>query len=119
MSSVVQVIWDNKDLLRNLENNKRKIDKELNLVLQFYAPQVENWMKNNAKWKDQTGNARNGLAARAFDEGDRKGIVMYHQVPYGIWLEVRWSGRYAVVVPAMAEWGPVVMNGVRNMLGRM
>lgn len=76
-------------------------------------------MKDNASWQDDTGNARNGLAARAYKDQDSTGIVLYHQVPYGLWLEVRWSGRYAIIVPAMEEWGKRVMQGTRDMLERM
>jgi hypothetical protein len=44
--------------------------------------------------------------------GDAKNlvIVLSHGVPYGIWLEVRFSGKYAIVTPAIPYWGPKVMT---------
>jgi hypothetical protein len=83
------------------------------------APEVESYMKNNAPWTDRTGNARNGLAARAYESGNEVGIVLYHQVSYGIWLEVRWSGRYAIINPTIEEMGPRVMQQFSNLLERI
>ena len=52
-------------LRRNMRALPEKTVKLVNATMQYYAPQVENYAKNNAPWQDQTGNARNGLAARA------------------------------------------------------
>lgn len=82
------------------------------------APDVENYMKNNAPWTDRTGNARNGLSARAFREGDSVGIDLFHSVEYGIYLEARWSGRYAIIQPTIDEMGPVVMQRYNRLLDR-
>lgn len=61
-------------------------------------------MKTSAPWNDITGNARNGLAARASVAGNGAKITLSHGVPYGIWLEVRRSGALAVVRPAIARF---------------
>lgn len=89
------------------------------IASQSMAPEVENYMKSNAPWNDQTGNARNGLFARAYSEGDETGIVLGHSVDYGIWLEVRWSGRYAIIEPAIAAMGPAVMRRHERILERI
>lgn len=112
----ISMVWDDTNLTENLNRGPEKVNKELEAILSFYAPEIENWMKNNAPWRDDTGAARNGLAARPFSESGSHGIVLYHQVPYGIWLEVRFSGRYAIITPALQEWGPRVMEGCRGML---
>lgn len=82
------------------------------LAVKANAPRIEEWMKTNAPWKDQTGNARNGLRAEARVGKDDSSIVMYGSVPYQIWLEVRFGGRYAIIGPAVAEWAPRVMESV-------
>lgn len=79
------------------------------------APQAEAWMKINARWNDQTGNARNGLGAQAFANSKGVRIVLYHQVPYGIWLETRWDGRYAVVAPATQKFALELMDMVSRL----
>jgi hypothetical protein len=74
-------------------------------------------MRQNAPWTDQTGNARNGLFAEAkHDWGRTHAIVLYHSVPYGIWLEVRHQGRYAIILPTAKEQGMAVMNTLRDLL---
>lgn len=117
--SFMKVAWEDDGLSEGLRKGPERIGKELDAICAYLAPEVENWMKYNAPWKDQTSNARNGLAARPFSDGDGHGIVLYHQVPYGIWLEVRFSGRYAIIVPAMEEWGPRVMDSAKNLLRRI
>lgn len=67
-------------------------------------------MKTNAPWQDQTGNARNGLRARAEGAGNGARIVLSHSVPYGVWLEIRWGGRYAIIGPAIEEFAPRFME---------
>ena len=115
----IRMVWRDEGLQDGINNGSERLMKKVDSLLLYYAPQVENWMKNNASWTDRTGAARNGLAARFFSDGSGRGIILYHQVPYGIWLEVRFSGRYAIINPALEEWGPRVMEGVRHMLDDM
>lgn len=115
----ISIAWEDQGMLDGLNHGSKRVNDELEALLNFYAPEVENWMKNTAPWTDQTGAARNGLAARYYSDNDSKGIVLFHQVPYGIWLEVRFDGRYAIINPALIEWGPRVMDGTRNMLTRL
>jgi hypothetical protein len=117
--SFVKMAWSDDGLMDGLNNGAKRLNDQVELILNRFAPEIENWMKSNASWTDQTGAARNGLAARYYNEQDSRGIILYHQVPYGIWLEVRFSGRYGIIVPAMEEWGPRVMEGMRGMMERI
>lgn len=80
---------------------------------------VQRNARNNAPWQDQTGNARNGLFAEAYREKESMGIVLYHTMEYGIWLEVKNSGQYAIILPTVREMGPVVMNSIRGVMNRI
>jgi hypothetical protein len=92
------------------------IDGIIALTLNYYEPKMENHAKLNAPWEDQTSNARNGLAARSGKEGKTRFIVLFHQVPYGIYLETRWSGKYAIIMPTIEEFGPQVMDTFQKIL---
>lgn len=92
------------------------IDKIVATTLNYYEPKLENYAKLNAPWQDQTTNARNGLAARSGKSGKVRYIVLFHQVPYGIWLEVRWSGKYAIIMPTIEHFGPQVMDTFTKIL---
>lgn len=84
------------------------------------AAPAENWMKANAPWTDRTTNARNGLSVRYVGSaGGVHTMVMFHSVDYGIWLEVAHEGTYAIIDPAVQEWGPRVMNDLVGLLDRI
>lgn len=95
------------------------VDKFINATMRYYEPQLENYARINAPWTDQTANARNGLVAQSGKEGDTHFIVLAHRVPYGIWLEVRWSGRYAIIGPTVETYGPKVMHTLERILERV
>lgn len=84
-------------------------------VMERMADQVRQYMKINAPWEDQTGEARDGLDAEAEVDGFDHAITLYHTVDYGIWLEVRWSGQYAIIVPTIEVMGPVVMAELQGL----
>lgn len=106
-------------LLPSIASGGKKVKDAAWVTAQYMAPRVENYMKINAPWQDQTGNARSGLAARAYRDTEEIGIVLYHQVPYGIFLEVRWDGAYAIIDPTIETMGPEVMSMFDRMLERM
>lgn len=96
------------------------VDKAVEEVLEQLAEEVEEYAKLHAPWDDRTGEARGGLTAEVVDEGlFRNSIVLYHTVDYGIWLEIRWNGRYAIIVPTIEHFGPIVMSSLSSVFGRM
>lgn len=117
-SEYIRIIFRDKGLGRNLKRGEKKVLDAAWIVANQMAPQVENYAKIHAPWTDQTGNARAGLAARPYREGKEVGILVYHQVPYGIWLEVRWSGRYAIINPTIEAMAPEVMAKFNRLLER-
>lgn len=114
-----KIIFRDSGLGKNLKNGPSKVMRAAYVTAQRDAPLVENYMKVNAPWQDQTGNARNGLFARAYIEGEEVGIVLGGSVPYQIWLEVRFSGRYAIIQPTIDAMGPRVMRDFSRLLDRM
>lgn len=116
----IQVTFKDTHLLDTLASGNEKVNDAVMAYLEMKAPQVENHMKQNAPWHDQTGNARQGLRAEAFDlGGDEKGIILYGQVPYQIWLELKNSGEYAIILPTIEVMGPEVMSGLEGILGKI
>lgn len=75
-----------------------------------FAKEVENYAKENAPWEDRSGDARAGLKAEGRQRLTSYTIVLYHTVDYGIWLEVRWDGRYAIIVPTIVHMGHELMD---------
>jgi hypothetical protein len=78
-------------------------------VVEHYAGEVQDYAQENAPWSDRTGAARDGLTAEASSHGTTHEIVLYHTEEYGIWLEIRNSGEYAIILPTLEVMGPRVM----------
>jgi hypothetical protein len=94
----------------------KALDERIGELAKYHAQRAEDYMKQNAPWTDQTGNARNGLAAEAFHKPMKEHvIVLAHQVPYGIWLEVRHEGRFAIVIPTLKKTAREVMEDLRKL----
>ena len=81
-----------------------------------FAKELQQYAQTQAPWNDRTGDARGGLEAAADSEGDIIGIQLYHTVDYGIWLEVRWSGQYAVILPSIERKGPDLLDKMKRMM---
>jgi hypothetical protein len=86
--------------------------------VRYWDSQVEAYAKVNARWTDRSSNARNGLMGRSGVEGDTVYLVLAHKMHYGIYLEVRWSGKYAIIQPTLEIYGPKVMKSFEGMLDR-
>jgi len=71
------------------------------LGMKWGESRVEQHARSNAKWTDRTGNARNGLTGRYVENGDEHKLVLFHRMPYGIWLETRFSGKFAIIMPTL------------------
>lgn len=111
-----KISWQDGGLGESLFEGDQRVLDQVWAVMEYQAPKVETHMKVNAPWTDQTGNARQGLRAEAFREDDNMGIVLYHTVPYGIWLEVLHSGAYAIIGPTIEVMGPQVMQSVEHIM---
>jgi hypothetical protein len=75
-----------------------------------FAREVEQYAKANAPWENRTGDAREGLTAKGEQRLTSYIITLYHTVDYGIWLEVRWDGKYAIIIPTIEHMGHELMH---------
>lgn len=107
--------WKTDTLSGNVARLPNKVQRAVMGATEYGATKAQGYSKLNASWTDRTGNARQGLRAVPIHEPGRSTIVVHHGVPYGIWLEVRWSGRYAIILPTLDYTGKLVMG----MLGQL
>jgi hypothetical protein len=111
---------DMKPLLRGVKILDAQTDRGVAGVVEYWDSRIESHMKLKAPWTDRTGNARSGLFAKAGHlPGIRHWIDLGHRVPYGIWLEVRWGGKYAIVIPTLISYGPKVMATMTKLFARL
>ncbi len=114
------VTWDTKKMEASLAQINPRINAGLAATGAKIAADGEAWMKANAPWNDVTGAARNGLTGRygggsggrdatgRFTAGGGSAashrVTFAHSVLYGIWLEVRFDGRNAIIMPAVERF---------------
>ena len=111
--------WIDRSLFHNIDELDAKIVRGMVAVMEFSAPQVENFAKANAPWTDRTTNARNSLNAHAEHAGLSSSIIIAHGVPYGIWLEVSNGGVYGIIPRTVREMGAKVMANMRTLFARL
>jgi hypothetical protein len=98
-------------------NYRQRIEMGIVAIAQRWAPEIENYMKSNAPWTDRTGNARQGLHTEVNHVvGSMVQIILAHGVEYGIWLEVKAAGSWAIVNPSLDHFAPRIWADVRRML---
>lgn len=97
-------VFDFDTLTPGLQELLPKIDAAVDIAFDHAEPMAETYARTNAPWTDQTGNARNGLmATHIADHMVSHSLVVYHTMHYGYWLEIRWSGRYAIIGPTLVH----------------
>ena len=106
-------------LVKGMENFERKTsDAIVNASLEF-AEKLQEYAQSNAPWEDRTGDARAGLTAEVEADQDLCEIRLSHTVDYGIWLEIRWGGRYAIIIPTIEAVGPEIYDQMHGMCGEI
>lgn len=118
-SGAISFVIDGRKMKKRIEEGPERARQAAWITAQSMAPEVENYMKINAPWTDRTGNARNGLAARAYREGSNIGIDLFGQVEYQVWLETRFEGQFAIIQPTIDAMSPVVMKRYERLMDRM
>lgn len=103
-------------LMRNLDGFDERAKRAMVAGAGYAAPQIQSFMKANAPWTDRTGNARSGLKTTVRTDGDKVAIVLYHSVPYGPFLEVRWGGKFGVIPDSIAYGGPLFIETVGRLM---
>jgi hypothetical protein len=123
------VNWHGSDerVARNIRDYGGEVKWAVKQVGLAIAPMLEAYAKQNADWTDRTANARQSLAGYVHDKPPQdfggleyptpdeiaKDIVMVylsHGVEYGIYLETKYAGKYAVIWDSIEALIPTIRN---------
>lgn len=105
---------------KNAKHLNDRIDRAMAGVCKYWDGPIETHMKTEAPWTDRTTNARNGLAAEHVPvDKFHHWILLTHSVDYGIYLETKNDGQYAIVVPTLMMYGPKVMKTFNKIMDRL
>lgn len=99
-------------LANSIEAHDRKVKRVIAGQFLYHKGEAETFMRNNAPWTDRTGNARAGLHAEVniINQGEAFEMILAGSVPYQIWLEVRFSGKYAIIQPTCDYIGALLIS---------
>jgi hypothetical protein len=90
-----------------LDTLDERVMAAVEVIFKQFGLIAENEMKLGARWHDDTGNARVGLIAEGERSGSKEFVLHFASLAsYGIWLEIRWSGKYAIVGPVSQRIAP-------------
>ncbi len=109
---MAEIVWEGiAEIQKRMDDYAVAIHTAMLGVAQYFAPVLETEAKNNAPWVDRTGNARQGLNGFAEDVSQTiVEIYLAHKMDYGVWLELKNSGRYAVILPTIEAHYQPIMN---------
>ena len=117
MSANVQ--WQGREQMRRrIDAYGRKVKATVRRVADYWKAVFEDYAKENASWADRTGNARQTL--HAFVEelaGDSVNLYLSHGVDYGVYLETKYAGRYAIIWPTIERHLPEIKKMLQEIFG--
>lgn len=102
---------DDRRYRRALQEFGPKVDGYIHATMDYQSGKMLTHAKVNAKWRDRTGNARSGLSTEVgWQPMVSHSITLFHRVTYGIFLETRWAGKYAIILPTIQLFGRDTMK---------
>jgi len=120
MADKATLTLDMARLRRSVDEFGDKVDGYVHAVCSRQGDRALSFAKTNARWTDRTANARNGLSLDVLWEPMAKHVItIFHRVPYGYWLETRWAGKYAIIIPTVREFGVDTMRVLNKMFRRI
>jgi len=96
------------EVIRNLENWAYRRRAAVIALAKDWAGKLEGRAKQNAPWKDRTGNARNGLKGEVAVGANEVKIALAHSVDYGVFLELANDGKHAILKPTLDAAAPEI-----------
>jgi len=98
----MDITWEGDGvLIEQVGEYGKKVEAAAKAVMELLAQDLKNYMQENARWEDRTGDARAALDALVDVTSDAIVLYLTHGVDYGIWLELANSGRYAIIADTM------------------
>jgi hypothetical protein len=119
MVDSVGVVWSVKmGNLRGLAEKvaHRRYQRALAVAIDL-APQVTEWLQNNAQWEDVTGHARASLECVVIEGTSSFAMKIKGggaEAPYVVFLEFDNAGKFAIIGPALEYWGPIFAEAFRG-----
>ena len=123
MASKAGLTWTSDTLTASFSNAPAKAAQYLARTTEYYSFRSETYAKSKAKWTDRTGNARGSLSgtytANIGRDSARFEITISHGMPYGIWLELRWNAKFAIINKTVENQGKAFFDTANQVMAKM
>lgn len=96
---------DLRGLTRGFLETNTRMDSALDMFAENAAVKLQDYARDNAKWTDRTGHARQRLVGKSYRIGNVRRIELSHGVDYGMWLELAHEQRFAILEPTIRICG--------------
>ncbi len=106
------------DLGQRIIKYGRDLTPAMVAFLRDEAPKIAEQMQHEASWTDRTGQARRELRTEVEVQGERATLYLITGAPHGMYLELRWGGRYAIVSPMIPRAGIALGQELKRRMAR-
>lgn len=107
-------------LLKGFAEFESKFDAAVRMYAETSALKLQDNAKQNAKWTDRTGHARQRLTGDALVATNGYKLRLAHGVDYGIWLELAHEKRFSIIPQTIEYVGTFeIMPGFERLLERL
>lgn len=73
----------------------------IRVALTQFAAMCLDYARTHHPWTNRTGAAEAGLSTQVEGDGNRIAMALFHTVYYGIFLELKFGGRDAIIMPTL------------------
>lgn len=112
--------FDLSGMISGLADCESRADMAIRMLAEQGALQLQNSARENRKWTDRTGHARQRLTGSVATISHGYRIYLAHGVDYGIWLELAHGKRFAIIPQTIEYVGTFeIMPGFEKLLERL
>lgn len=111
---------DAEELMSGLANFEDRAEAAIRAYAETSALKLQNSARQNARWTDRTGQARQRLTGTCLTVANGYELQLAHGVSYGKWLELANEKRFAIIPETINTVGNgQIMPGFQNLLNKL
>ena len=112
--------FDLSGMVSGLADCESKADIAIRMLSEHGALQLQNFARENRRWTDRTGHARQRMHGYVGDIPEGYRITLAHGVDYGLWLELAHEKRFAIIPQTIEYVGTFeIMPGFERLIERL
>lgn len=110
----VSVTVDDRIVAQNLGEMSERLKTQLQVLSQATGQKIQEYAQENAPWTDRTGDARQRLKYNSEINENGLTISIFHQMEYGIYLELCNNEKYAILKNSRDAMLPEFLDAVKH-----